>query len=336
MDLLNRRLDDDVVNDVLGSLRVRSTVYCRSELRAPWGFGVPTRDVAAFHLVTQGSGWLEIDDIDEAVHLSAGELVLLMTGRGHRMRDDLSSEVEWLDDILQKTPVDHAHMSYGGAGALTEVICGGFVLEGAQADPLVLAMPPLIRVQGENGGTSPWLEGFLALLRAEVAEPRPGTETVLARLADILLTQAIRTYLVSLADADQSHVAALRDRRIAKAIRLIHSAPEQGWTVEDLASEVAMSRSAFADRFRRLVGEAPMRYVTRCRLARAASYLSDDDSTISDIAHRTGYESEASFNRAFSRTFGIAPGAYRKRLRSAAPVPISALPEMIGNGRRDR
>ncbi len=213
--------------------------------------------------------------------------------------------------------------------------CGGFMVEGAQANPLVLAMPPLLRHGGEDPTTVAWREALLEVLHLEIRQPRPGTDAILARLADLLLTEAIRAYLLSLADADQPQVGAMRDPRIAKAIRLVHADPARSWAVEELASEVAMSRSAFAERFRQLTGEPPMRYVTgeppmryvtRCRLARAASFLAQDRSTLFEVARRTGFASEASFTRAFSRAFGMAPGAYRRRLREpVAPQPGDAL-----------
>jgi AraC family transcriptional regulator, alkane utilization regulator len=308
-------LDEDVVNDVLTSLRVRSTVYCQSELRAPWGFAVRAREVSAFHVVMDGTCWLEVDDLAEPVRLDPGDLVLLMTGRGHRMRDAPASEIEWLDDILARAPKQRSSLRYGGSGPRTELLCGGFMVEGAQANPLVLAMPPLLRLEGEDQTTVAWREALLEVLHVEVRQPRPGTDAILSRLADLLLTQAIRAYLLSLADADQPQVGAMRDPRIAKAIRLVHADPARSWAVEELASEVAMSRSAFAERFRQLTGEPPMRYVTRCRLARAASFLAQDRSTLFEVARRTGFASEASFTRAFSRAFGMAPGAYRRRLR---------------------
>jgi AraC family transcriptional regulator, alkane utilization regulator len=319
-------LDEDVVNDVLTSLRVRSTVYCQSELRAPWGFAVRAREVSAFHLVIDGNCWLEVDDLAEPVRLDRGDLVLLMTGRGHRMRDAPTSEIEWLDDILARAPKQRSSLRYGGSGPRTELLCGGFMVEGAQVNPLVLAMPPLLRRGGEDPTTVAWREALLEVLRIEVRQPRPGTDAVLARLADLLLTQAIRAYLLSLADADQPQVGAMRDPRIAKAIRLVHADPAHSWAVEDLASEVAMSRSAFAERFRQLTGEPPMRYVTRCRLARAASFLAQERSTLFEVARRTGFASEASFTRAFSRAFGMAPGAYRRRLREPVAPQLGDAP----------
>jgi AraC-like DNA-binding protein len=321
---LNEAADDDAVAEVGRSLRVRSTIYCRSRLRAPWGFGVRSGGVSAFHVVAAGECWLEADGADEPVRLTAGDLVVLMTGRCHRVRDDPGSEVKWLDDILAGTPKVDGRLRYGGSGVLTDLLCGGFVVEGAEASPVVRAMPPVLHVPAHDPAMNEWLSSFLALLNLELARPTAGGETVLASLADVLLAHAIRTYLASLSETDTARVGALRDSRIAKAIRLVLADPAHGWTVEELAAEVAMSRSAFASRFRKLAGEPPMRYVTACRLARAASYLAEDGLVLFDIARRTGYDSEASFTRAFSRTYGMAPGAYRRRLGqplASRPIP---------------
>lgn len=314
-------LDDDAVAEVLRSLRVRSTVYCRSEMTSPWGFGVGARDISAFHLVTTGSCWLEVDDLDDEVHLEAGDLALLMTGRGHRVRDNPASKVEWLDDILAGAGKFDRTLRHGGGGDVTELVCGGFVLEGAQANPLLHVLPPLIRFEGRDPTISKFLDGVLGLLHLEASQQAPGSDAVLSSLADLLLTHAIRTYLVDLAHTDAHQVAALRDPRIAKAVHLAHAQPGHPWTVDELATEVAMSRSAFAAKFRQLTGESPMRYVTRCRLARAAAYLAEDVTNLHEIATQVGYDSEASFTRAFTRTYGMAPGAYRKRLNQTVDYP---------------
>ncbi len=321
-----QEIDEDSLSQLLMSLHVRSTVYCRSQLRAPWGFAVQARDASAFHLVTAGACWLEVDGLDEPMWLDSADLAVLVDGRAHRLRDTPSSRVEWLDDILGRTPVEHGRLRYGGSGPVTGLLCGGFRVEGAQAHPLLLAMPPVLRLRGREPSTSAWLDQLLAMLDVEVQRPRAGSDAVLARLADIMLTQAIRTHLLSLVDGEEPGVRALRDGRITKAIRLVHADPARPWTVDELAVEVAMSRSAFADRFRHLTGEPPMRYVTRCRLSRAASYLADEGATLLDIAIRSGYDSEASFTRAFSRHFGMAPGAYRRRIRERAP-DLQLLPD---------
>lgn len=323
-------LDEDAVNDLLASLRIHSTVYCHSDMRAPWGFAVRAKDVCAFHLVADGACWLEVDGTGGPVHLESGDVVLLMTGRGHRVKDDPSSKAEWLDDILTRTPAHRGHLQYGGSGPRTELLCGGFLMEGSQASPLLLAIPPVLRIHRTDPVAAGWLAGLLASLHAEAAHPRPGAAAILAVLADLLVTHVIRSYLLELVTTDQPTAGGLRDPRIAKAIRLAQANPAHPWTVEELAAEVAMSRSGFAASFRQLTGEPPMRYVTRCRLARAASYLADAQTSVSEIARRTGYESESSFSKAFARHFGMAPRDYRRRLQEPGTL-TRALREVDSN-----
>jgi AraC-like DNA-binding protein len=333
---LHDDLDVDAVDEVLTTLRVRSTIYCRSELNAPWGFAVKPAEVSVFHLISAGSGWLEVNDLDDPVRLEIGDVVLLMTGRGHRLTDDRSSKTEWLDEILERTPPSEGRLIYGGTGPRTEMICGHFQIEGAQANPLLMSLPPLLRLERNDPATAEWVKALLAMLQHEVSHQQPGGGAMLARLADILITQAIRNFLISLANTDQPHFGALRNPRIAKAVRLFQSDPSRPWTVEDMANEVAMSRSSFAAAFRQLTGESPMRYLTRCRLARAASHLASGDMTVFAIAREVGYDSEASLTKAFSRTFGVAPGAYRKRLREGSDLKVvEILPEVIADGNGD-
>jgi AraC-like DNA-binding protein len=321
-----KEVNEDAVNELLRGLRIHSTVYCYSDMRAPWGFAVKAKDVCAFHLVTGGQCWLEVDGLDSPLRLESGDVVLLLTGRSHRVKDDLSSNVEWLDEILTNRAPRGGHLHYGGSGPRTALVCGGFLVEGSQASPLLLSIPPVLWARRTAQASGEWLDGVLASLRVELARPRPGAAAVLAALADLLVTQVIRDYLVSLGDAGQPEIAGLRDPRIAKAVRLAHTDPAHPWTVEELAAEVAMSRSAFAATFRQLTGESPMRYVTRCRLARAAAYLADGGISVSEIARRTGYDSESSFTKAFARHFAMAPGAYRRRLQEPGAL-IRALRE---------
>ena len=193
-------LDEDAVNELLASLRIRSTVYCHSDMRAPWGFAVKAKDVCAFHLVVDGACWLEVDGTDGPVRLESGDVVLLMTGRSHRLKDDSSSDVEWLDEILTRTPAHRGHLHYGGSGPRTELLCGGFLVEGSQASALLLAIPPVLRIHRNDPADADWLSGLLASLRAEVADPRPGAAAILAVLADLLVTHVIRSYLLDLGE----------------------------------------------------------------------------------------------------------------------------------------
>ena len=155
------------------------------------------------------------------------------------------------------------------------------------------------------------------LMAAEARDLRPGGETVITRLADILLIQAIRSWIAQDPAAQTGWLGALQDKQIGRAIALVHREPGQAWTVASLAGEVAMSRSAFAARFTELVGEPAMHYVARWRMQVALTWLTDDDAPLADLANRLGYQSEAAFSRAFKRFIGVSPGAVRRNGDSA-------------------
>jgi AraC family transcriptional regulator, alkane utilization regulator len=314
VDLLSDFDPADPVSEVLRVIRIRSTIYCRSELRAPWGFGVDAHGSPAFHVVTAGRCWLEVEGHADQVQLGAGDLVVLPTGRRHWMRDDPGTPATELEEILRGSPLaDDRRLRYGGRGARCALLCGGFGLDGGDAHPILRSLPALVHVRGSGGDPVPWVAATLALLSAEAASDAPGAEEVASRLADALLAQALRVALTELESADGAGPLALRDPQLAAAIERVHGQPERAWTVGELAADVGLSRSAFAARFRELVGEPPKRYITRTRLAHAAALLHKTDASLAEIAARAGYATEFSFSKAFKRRFGVAPGAYRRQ-----------------------
>jgi AraC family transcriptional regulator, alkane utilization regulator len=315
----------DPVSDLLRAVRVRSTVYCRSVMRAPWGFGVEAHGNPAFHVVTSGRAWLQIDDAPDQTELVPGDLVVLPAGRRHWLRDDPKSPAGELEEILASTPADaHSRLRHGGDGTRTSLLCGGFELDGVGSHPILGSLPPLLVVRGSGGHPVPWLAATISMLSAETSSNAPGAEAVVARLADSLLTQALRVGLLELQAKDAPHVRALQDPQIAQAVALIHSRPGRAWAVGELASNVALSRSEFAARFRSLVGESPIRYITRTRLAHAAALLRTSDASLAEIAARSGYGTPFSFGKAFKRTFGIAPGVYRGQANGQPKLTVAA------------
>jgi AraC family transcriptional regulator, alkane utilization regulator len=298
----------DALSEVLRALRVRSTVWCLSQLGAPWAFGVDQRAVASFHLVLEGGGWLEVDAVDGPLRLERGDLVVLPHGNAHAVRDDPETPVVLLDDLLAGIPLESGRLIAGGDGPRSEILCGGFVLEGRAASPLLELLPPIVQVRGPLE----WLDATAALVRRELPAHAPGADAVVTRLTDVLLTQAVRRHLSGRDDLD-----ALRDPWIAQAVRLLNDAPERPWTVAELASASALSRSAFQERFREATHQPPMRYLARLRLSRAAELLRESSLPVYEIARRCGYKSDAALNRAFKRALGVPPGRYRQEAREA-------------------
>lgn len=327
MKLLTEFDPSDRISQLLRVVRVRSTVYCRSLLGAPWGFGVDAHGNPAFHVVTSGRCWLDVDGEAQQVLLVAGDLAVLPTGPRHWLRDEPSTPATELEEILATTPLDgHRRLHHGGSDRQTALLCGGFSLEGATTHPMLRALPSAFVIRGSNDRPVPWLGATLEMLSAETDSDAPGAEEVVARLADGLLTQALRLALVELGGRDESRVLALGDPQIAAAIALLHSQPGRAWTVGELAAEVALSRSELAARFRTLVGESPLRYITRTRLVHAAALLRTTDASLGHIAACVGYGNQFSFSKAFKRTFGIAPGAYRGDRNGVPNIDIAEVP----------
>jgi AraC-like DNA-binding protein len=311
----------DAVADTLSAIRVRSSTYCLSDLRAPWGFRVEGANVAKFHLVLEGACWLEVTGAD-SVRLAAGDLVIMAGGDSHVMLDEPGSPVLALDSLIAARPLDaSARLRYGGGGARTRLLCGGFGLDNPTA--LAACMPPMLLLDAASTGISAWLEPVFALVRQEAEEAAPGAQAVFARLADVFLTQALRTYLIGAQQAGLLTLRPAQNAQVERAAELIRQQPDRDWTLQLLAREVGMSRSLLAMRFRAATGESPMRHLAKVRLGQAAGYLTTASMSIEAIARRTGYASTASLSKAFKREFGVSPGTYRRLKGNVAVLRVS-------------
>jgi AraC-like DNA-binding protein len=303
--------EPDGLSQLLLRLTVSSTVYCLSHMSSPWGFKVAARSRPAFHLLTAGNAWLEVEGEPRPIRLTAGDLVIIPRGEAHTVKDSPQSAVQWLDTILERTPPVNGRLDHGGGGERSELLCGGFAVDQLTGRPLLEALPAVVHLRGSEGRAPEWLVGLIRMIAGEMAWSGPGSEAVVTRLTDALLAQALRQCLLEV-DRSRGGVPSVSDPSIAKALRLVREHPDQAWTVPRMAAAVSMSRSAFAERFRAATGEAPMRHLTRYRMARAAEYLRGTQAGIREIARLTGYDSEVSVTKAFRRQFGVAPGAYRK------------------------
>jgi AraC-like DNA-binding protein len=307
----------DPLGDALHLLRMAGVFYCRSEFTEPWGLELPPFEACMmFHVVTAGRCWLEVDGAPRR-ELRPGELALVPHGDGHRLVSAPGVAVAKLFDIPRDLVSDRYEvLRYGGGGEATTVICGLVRFDHPAAQQLVRLLPRLIGVDAWSSPEMEWMQSTLQFMAAEARAARPGGDTVITRLADILVIQAIRAWLAHDPSAHSGWLGAVRDPQIGKAIALVHREPGRPWTVASLAGTAGMSRSAFSARFTELVGEPAMRYVARARMNAATMWLKEERTTLAELADRLGYESEAAFSRAFKRVVGIAPGAAR---RAAAP-----------------
>ena len=304
----------DVLTTVMDAVRLRSRVFCRSELRAPWGMALPRSDYAHFHVIERGGAWLRVEG-REPVALAGGDLVVVPHGTGHTLSDSLATKSRPLAEMAGRRGTEGGCvvMRGGGAGAETRLVCGSFRFDRREAHPLLELLPPLIHLRPAETPASEWLEATLRFLSWETRESKPGTETIVSRLTDVVFVQVLRAWIESLPEGQGGWMGALRDRQVGAALALVHRSPEREWTNAVLAEAVGMSRSRFAARFTALVGEPPLAYVTRWRLETAAALLRDSALSLGELAQRVGYDSEAALSKAFRRRFGAPPGAYRRR-----------------------
>jgi AraC-like DNA-binding protein len=301
----------DTVTELLTALTVHSSVYCLSELRAPWGFQVSGANVAKFHLVLEGECLLQADGAGP-VRLGAGDLVILSRGQRHAMYDAPRTSVPDLDELIADHPLDEqARLRCGGDGPVTRLLCGGFALGSEPSVPVLAMLPPVLYFDAVSAGALAWLEPVFALVRQEADRPGLGAQAIFAKLADVFLAQALRSYLTGAEQAGLLTPGLLADPQIGAAVALIRDQPARQWTVQALAREAGMSRTLFSTRFRAIVGESPMRHLARVRLGHAAGYLTTTKLSVEAIAQRTGYGTSAALSKAFKREFEISPGRYR-------------------------
>ena len=265
-----------------------------------------------FHVVAHGRCWLEVDGA-EPRWLEAGSMTLIPHGSGHQMRSDPEAPADPLFEIpVEQVSERHEIMRHGGGGAFTQVICVVLRFDHVAAGDLLPLLPRVLHNVRRRGDDGDWMRGTLRFISREAKDLRPGGETVIARLADILVIQTIRSWIESRSEASQGWLAALRDEHVGRAILSIYREPEKGWSVASLAHEAGMSRTAFSERFTHLAGKSAMRYVTEWRMRLARIHLRETSEPLSVIARRVGYDSEPAFCRAFKRVYGVPPGNVRR------------------------
>src|SRR5437763_2632165 len=317
----------DALSDVLKSVRLEGALYLTAEFTAPWCIrgecGLPSvrqrlagaEHVVFFHFVTEGNCKVRLTDGTEVLDVAAGDLILVPQDDRHLLGSDVRLEplaADSLFDAEATADPEFVHIRTGGGGPATRFLCGYLACSRSVCRPLLEALPRVLRIPIGDAPASSLLPELLRVGVRESSALRPGAGSMLAKLSELMFVEALRHYAANLPPNGQGWLAGVRDAQVGRALSLMHGEPGRAWTVDELAREVALSRSALAERFTELVGEPPMQYLMRWRLALAAQMLRSGQEAVIRVAERSGYESEAAFSRAFKREFGMPPAAWRR------------------------
>lgn len=314
----------DALADVTHALRLRGGVFIEAEIGAPWSivskvgpedcvaFHPAPREVIAYHYVCDGEFELRAEGETSAVRVRAGDLVILPRNDRHLLGSDLGVPPIPFER-LEHQPGESGllRVTHAGGGPTTRFFCGYLGHDNVN-DPLINALPRVLHLTLREPAAAQWIESSLRFAAQPSGAVHGVSPSLLGRLAELLFAEAVRQYLAQQPEGTTGWLSGLGDAKIGRALALLHSDRQRGWTTEELARAVGLSRSAFAERFTALIAEPPMRYLARHRLRYAAQRLLESDEPIARIAEAAGYESEPAFHRAFKRMHQMAPAAWRK------------------------
>ncbi|MDR6376200.1 AraC family transcriptional regulator [Paraburkholderia caledonica] len=305
MDLENQ---SDVLSDILTLIRLRGesirieTIASGSRLQIGSGS-------AKFYFVQSGKVTFE-NGSDDTVTLGHGDLALLPHGDGHVLVATDTSSPPTAEQTLSYVQLPQVAPSLDTDH--TQLVCGSFRFDSGPLSTLLSGLPRTIVLRSQEQKTPPWLSAISHFLLEEAGAKSPGSFLMISRLIDLLVIRTLRAWAVS----DPSHpgwLKGLSDHRIARALTAMHNEPNREWSVDELARISMMSRSLFAEKFSNIVGDPPLRYLTKWRLTVAADLLRNGGLKVNEVAQRTGYLSEAAFSRAFKANFGYPPSSVQRK-----------------------
>lgn len=304
----------DALSELIGAVNVRRALCTRFELTAPWGHEVVNLDRVKFVLVLHGSCWLRRKEYPDPVRLGPGDFFLVLDGQPYSLSD--SARRALVDCRELEKLRDGYVIRYGGKGTSTSLISVALHLEASGAKSFFAALPAFIHLKVDRT-RSFVLRTLIELMENEIEIGALGSNALVQRLVEALFIAGLRDYVETLKSHESGLLAALSHRQIGEVIEAMYAEPGKNWNLESLARIAAMSRSAFATKFRKLSGRAPLEFLTEFRMSKS-THLLRQDLSVSEVANRVGYDSEVSFARAFKRVMGETPGAFRKQVRDTA------------------
>jgi AraC-like DNA-binding protein len=323
-------MSTDALSDVLSAVQLSGSVFFDVTAKSPWVAEAPAaariaadvmpgaQHVIEYHVVTRGTCWISLvgDVAFEPVKLEEGDIAIIPQGDPHVVSSapGMRAEPNW---EAHRRPEDANALPFsiqtGGDGPSdTHLICGFFSCDARPFNPLLDSLPRFMRFSRDaSQGSHGLLNQFIQFATSETGNKRAGSQSVLNRLSELMFVEVIRMHMDQLGGNNTGWLAGLRDPLVGRALTLLHARPAHAWTVEELASQAAASRSALADRFTQMVGCPPVQYLTQWRMQIAAKRLADPNVKIAAVAHDVGYESEAAFSRAFKKFVGQSPSQWR-------------------------
>jgi AraC-like DNA-binding protein len=312
----------DALSEVLRVVQLRGAVFFNASFTAPWCFPSPpgpaivqalapgAEQLVLYHYLTEGACVVHVDG-SAPVRLEAGDIVMFPHADAHLMAHPSVAQAAPMDvaTLLRERPRE---LRAGGGGESTRFICGYLTCDPRLCRPILSALPRMLSVSLRDGDGA-WLGSSFQRAVDEAASSRPGGEGVLAKLSEVMLVETLCRYMAQLPPEQTGWLAGVRDRAVGRSLALMHERPAHPWTVDSLAREVATSRSVLAERFTHFVGQSPMQYLTKWRLALAADLLRRSALSAARIAEEVGYETDAAFSRAFRREFGMPPATWRRQ-----------------------
>ena len=298
----------DALSTILEATGLKSVVYSKFPLAAPWGLDIVKDENSQFWRLVSGSCTIGSPD-GRIIEMEEGDLVFVPHGSAHWIADSAASlripSPEFVKTRREGIPI------FNSGDNVTTLIAGHFEFDYQPLHPFLKDLPPIIHIRQFGTENQLLVKEVTQLMLEELNNERPGSTVMLKCLSEIMFINIIRAYLEQ-ALSGSGFLSALNDPRISKALKLIQDLPQNAWTLESLASEIGMSRSVFFNQFKKLVHETPMSYLTNWRIRRAQKLLITDHSNISEIAANVGYQSEAAFNRIFKSKTGQTPAVYRR------------------------
>lgn len=301
----------DALSEVLQDFRLSGVNYGRCELRHPWSITFPQQPLLRFHFVSKAPCWIHTEALGWQ-ELSEGDLVLLPQGAEHRLASSPEVTGNCITDCqITKHGGNVCEVVQQGDGVASTLFCGSMALGAYALHPLIGLMPTIIK-GCDVAGNDPMVNPLLAAMALEASQPQMGSGTILSRMADLLTARLIRCWVKSHDNTATGWLAAIRDPNIGRALVAMHREPGKNWTLETLSALAGQSRSVFAERFSAVLGEGAAHYLARLRMQLAQEWLGQNGMPVAEVASKLGYESEASFARAFKRITSASPGAVRR------------------------